>query len=320
MDFLINTMFSFEDILICPKTGEILSVEGNSLVASSGRAYPIVEGIPVLIDDSQSLFKQADFIEGRKTFFSNNPIKRALMQLIPELGVNFSCKQNLRKVAEKISHLPKPRILTVGGSIVGQGASDFLNTPNYEVIDTDVTFGPRTKVICDGHSLPFQDNSVDVVLVQAVLEHVLDPVKVVQEIHRVLKPEGIVYSEIPFMQQVHGKAFDFTRYSYLGQRRLFRNFEAMEMGPTAGPGSSLSWSYVYFLMGFSNNFYVRTGLRLFGTYTSFWLKYLDYLTKNKASALDGASGIYFLGTKSDHTLDDGELIKQYKGGFRSYFA
>jgi SAM-dependent methyltransferase len=313
-------MFPFEDILACPKTGEKLSVEGDRMVSSTGISYPIVEGIPILIDDGQSIFKQAEFVQGRKTFFSNNPLKRLVLQLIPELGVNYSCKRNLQKVSEHISSIEKPRILTVGGSIEGKGAKEFLNNPAYEVIDTDVTFGPRTKIVCDGHSLPFQDNSMDVVLIQAVLEHVLDPVKVVSEIHRVLKPNGIVYSEIPFMQQVHGKAFDFTRYSYLGQRRLFRSFAALDMGPTAGPASSLSWSYVYFLMGFSNNFYLRSGLRLFGTYTSFWLKYLDYLTKNKASALDGASGIYFLGTKSDKILDDETLITQYKGGFRSYFA
>lgn len=314
-------MIPFEDILICPKTGEKLTLNGNQLISESGATYPIVNGIPILIDDEQSLFKQADFTSSKKTFFSNNPLKRAIFHMIPTLGLNYASKKNLKKVEEMLDLTKqKPRVLTVGGSIEGEGAKQFLNSPHFEVIDTDVTFGPRTKVICDGHSLPFADASVDVVVIQAVLEHVLDPVQCVKEIHRVLKPDGIVYSEIPFMQQVHGKAFDFTRFSFLGQRRLFRNFELIDMGPTAGPGSSLSWAYVYFLMGFSNNFYIRVALRLFGTYTSFYLKYFDLLTKNKASTLDGASGIYFLGRKSEITLDDATLIANYKGGFRSYFA
>jgi len=312
---------NFEDILICPKTGEKLYLEEGQLVSPSGNTYPIVDGIPILIDDSQSLFKQADFVSAKKTFFSNNPLKRAIFHLIPTLGLNYASKRNLKKAEALLSGSgQKPRILTVGGSIEGEGAKEFLNSSKFEVIDTDVTFGPRTKIICDGHSLPFADASVDMVIIQAVLEHVLDPVQCVKEIHRVLKPDGIVYSEIPFMQQVHGKAFDFTRFSFLGQRRLFRNFELIDMGPTAGPGSSLSWAYVYFLMGFSNNFYIRVMLRLFGTYTSFYLKYFDLLTKNKASTLDGASGIYFLGRKSNITLDDATLIANYKGGFRSYFA
>lgn len=314
-------MIPFEDILICPKTGGKLTQDGQNLTSETGEKYPIVDGIPILIDNEQSIFKISDFTTGKKTFFSNNPLKRTIFHLIPTLGLNYASKNNLRKVEAMLPATgKKPRILTIGGSIEGKGAKEFLNSPKFEVIDTDVTFGPRTKVICDGHALPFVDQSIDVVIIQAVLEHVLDPVQCVKEIHRVLKPKGIVYSEIPFMQQVHGKAFDFTRFSYLGQRRLFRNFELIDMGPTAGPGSSLSWAYVYFLMGFSNNFYVRVGLRLFGTYTSFYLKYFDLLTKNKASTLDGASGIYFLGQKSDITLDDATLIANYKGGFRSYFA
>ena len=312
---------SFEDILMCPKTGSKLQREGDFLISPEGEKYPVINGIPILIDDNQSLFKKSDFINSKKTFFSNNSLKRAIFHLIPTLGLNYASKRNLKKVGEMLDLSDrKPRVLTVGGSIEGEGAKQFLNSPHFEVIDTDVTFGPRTKIICDGHSLPFQDASIDVVVIQAVLEHVLDPVQCVKEIHRVLKPDGIVYSEIPFMQQVHGKAFDFTRFSYLGQRRLFRNFEQIDMGPTAGPGSSLSWAYVYFLMGFTNNFYLRIGLRLFGTYTSFYLKYFDLLTKNKASTLDGASGIYFLGRKSEKTLDDKTLIESYKGGFKTYFA
>ena len=36
-------------------------------------------------------------------------------------------------------------------------------------------------------------------LVQAGLEHVRDPWQVVAEIHRVLKDDGLVYAETPFM-------------------------------------------------------------------------------------------------------------------------
>jgi hypothetical protein len=43
--------------------------------------------------------------------------------------------------------------------------------------------------------------------------NVSDPVRAVGEFHRVLRPEGIVYSETPFLQPVKGGAYDFTRYS-----------------------------------------------------------------------------------------------------------
>ena len=47
------------------------------------------------------------------------------------------------------------------------------------------------------------DASVDGVIVQAVLEHVLDPRTVAAEVERVLRPRGMVYAETPLMQQVH---------------------------------------------------------------------------------------------------------------------
>jgi ubiquinone/menaquinone biosynthesis C-methylase UbiE len=40
----------------------------------------------------------------------------------------------------------------------------------------------------DGHALPFPDNSFDLVYCRWVLEHVREPVRVVQEMRRVLKP------------------------------------------------------------------------------------------------------------------------------------
>ena len=55
---------------------------------------------------------------------------------------------------------------------------------------------------------PFPDSSFNIVIIQAVLEHVLNPQKVVKEINRVLKNKGIIYSETPFYSQFM-KALDF---------------------------------------------------------------------------------------------------------------
>ena len=48
-----------------------------------------------------------------------------------------------------------------------------------------------------GEALPFQNNSFDLVISSAVLEHVKDLEKVVEEIFRILKPNGKIYQEIP---------------------------------------------------------------------------------------------------------------------------
>jgi SAM-dependent methyltransferase len=208
-----------------------------------------------------------------------------------------------------------PKVLVLGGSILGKGMEVVVKYPEIVLVESDVSFGSRTGVILDAHSIPFKDDSFDGVIVQAVLEHVVDPQQCVEEIHRVLKKDGLVYAETPFMQQVHGGCYDFTRFTHLGHRRLFRKFEEIESGAVCGPGMALAWSYSYFLLSFTQSKKMRILLETFARFTSFYLTYFDELLIDKAGTLDAASGYYFMGRKSDSILSDKELIKLYKGAF-----
>ncbi|MBN4051610.1 class I SAM-dependent methyltransferase, partial [bacterium AH-315-M05] len=207
----------------------------------------------------------------------------------------------------------KPIVLVVGGGILGEGMEELASHPAIELVESDIFFGSRTKIILDAHNIPFKENSFDAVIVQAVLEHVVDPYQCVDEIHRVLKEVGLVYAETPFMQQVHLGAYDFTRFTSLGHRRLFRKFKEIDRGTMCGPGMALSWAYSYFLLSFSNSWFGWSILYRFGRITSFFLKYIDYYLINKPGAEDAASGVYFMGQKSNEVLSDKELIKQYRG-------
>ena len=146
-----------------------------------------------------------------------------------------------------------------------------------------------------------------------MLEHVLDPHRCVNEIFRVLKPSGIVYAETPFMQQVHMRQYDFTRFTHLGHRRLFRHFEEIKSGPTGGPGMALAWSYTWFLRSFATSSVMVYFLTFFAYLTSFFLKYFDYILINKPGGYDAASQFFFLGKKSKNLLSDKDLIKQFRG-------
>ena len=90
--------------------------------------------------------------------------------------------------------------------------------------------------IADAHNIPIVNEYFDCVIIQAVLEHVLRPNQVVNEIFRVLKANGIVYSETPFLQQVHEGPYDFTRFTESGHRYLFKNFELIKSGASDGAG------------------------------------------------------------------------------------
>jgi SAM-dependent methyltransferase len=201
----------------------------------------------------------------------------------------------------------------VGGSIKGEGMDRIYTTSTYDIVGTDVSFGPYTKIICDGHDLPFEDEVFDCAIVQVVLEHVLDPGRCVSEIYRILKPLGLVYAETPFIQQVHMRQYDFTRYTHLGHRRLFRNFDEIKSGPSGGPGMALAWSYTWFLRSFAKSAIMTYFLVFLGYITSFFLKYFDYVLIDKPGSYDAASQFFFMGRKSENALSDKELLEQFKG-------
>jgi hypothetical protein len=115
------------------------------------------------------------------------------------------------------------------------------------------------------------------------------------------------------MQQVHGGAYDFNRFTALGHRRLFRGFEEVESGVAFGPGTALAWSYEYFLMSFAPSGFMRKVLRAVARLTAFWLPWFDYLLINARGSLDAASAYYFIGHKSERILSDRELLRLFKG-------
>lgn len=65
-----------------------------------------------------------------------------------------------------------------------------------DVYDDAIAYGKilyphLTLKQADGHTIPFKDQSFDVVMCNEVLEHVVDPGKVLEEIKRVLKKDGV---------------------------------------------------------------------------------------------------------------------------------
>ncbi len=316
-------MEKIEQLFACPICKHsFLSVSTEVIKCSNSQChaiYPIVQNIPVLINESNSIFSIADFVQGQETTFKHAEERKSkliagLKKLVPTLSNNLVATNNYALLLNLLKQKTgEKKVLVIGGGIVGVGMKDFLEDTSISFIETDVSFGPRTTVICDGHDLPFKNQSFDLVIVQAVLEHVLDPVRCVAEIHRVLKDDGLVYAETPFMQQVHMREFDFTRYTHLGHRRLFRHFEEINSGPIAGPGVGLAWAYSYFLMSFTSNRMLRNLLKVFSMFTAFFWKYFDYILIKKPGAYDAASAFYFIGKKSNTVLSDKSLIQQYKG-------
>ncbi len=99
---------------------------------------------------------------------------------------------------------------------------------------------------CDIHDLQFADESYDVVVCNAVLEHVETPERAISELGRVLRPGGRIWVEVPFNQPYHAAPSDFWRVSPSGLRIWMRDFEETAVGFFTIYGCPIDTGVFYF--------------------------------------------------------------------------
>lgn len=108
------------------------------------------------------------------------------------------------------------------------GAGDQRNRAHfthctYESADFEKIDKPYVKstYICDLTEIPVNAAKYDVIIFTAVMEHVPEPWKVVQELYRILKPGGKLFYTAPFLFHEHEVPYDFMRYTQYGVRSIF---------------------------------------------------------------------------------------------------
>lgn len=96
-------------------------------------------------------------------------------------------------------------------------------------------------VKCDITDMPFENESIDVILCTEVLEHIKNPISALQEFHRLLRPEGYCILTAPFASLVHMAPYyyhsGFSKYWY--EKNLDEcGFKIVELNPY---GDYFSW-------------------------------------------------------------------------------
>jgi len=105
--------------------------------------------------------------------------------------------------------------------------------PNRTTLDVDASKNP--DVVGDAHNLPFKDESFEVVVCSEMLEHAENSQTVIDEIERVLKPRGYVVLTTRFAFPIHDAPNDYWRFTPYGLRKLFSEFEIIEVATDGGP-------------------------------------------------------------------------------------
>ena len=107
-------------------------------------------------------------------------------------------------------------------------------------VNLDILRVPGVDVAADAEQMPFPANLFQRVECDAVLEHVRDPERVLDEIERVLLPGGYAHLVTPFCHPFHEYPRDYRRFSLDGLRELTGGrFEVVAEGWRTGPTATM---------------------------------------------------------------------------------
>jgi len=303
-------------ILACPQCKSKPNIGRNVSCSKCGSNYPIAGNVPILhvekakseIEEEILRAKSTDNLTNFSEVISKEKENKFLLSSQYENTDEITTLPSLIYKIGKRLYPPAPVLNQVitkrrqplvnnckNGLILNLGSgSDFIQDG---IINFDLDLLPGVDVVGNGENLPFLDEAFDLIISQAVLEHVKRPKKIVNEIYRVLKRGGYVYVESPFLQEYHGYPLDFQRYTLTGLENLLSRFKKIESGVCAGPSATFGRIFREYLASFSDNLYVHQFLKMLAGWLIFPIRYLDLYLNKKKYAHVIAMGLYYIGQK-----------------------
>ena len=281
------------DRLVCPECHSPLSPGNGELVCQEHEhTFPLLDGLPVLLTEQERamLLGDLDAAELQRREYKPGLGKRVLKGVKWTIGstLHLPVSKTVRALWEEFADEPSLEV----GSGTDDGGSNQVNL--------DISAFSNVDVIGSALNIPYADNTFQLVRNVAVLEHVRDPNRMIAEMHRVCRPGGYVYTEVPFLQHFHAYPNDFQRYTTEGLKEAFREFECVETGVCVGPSSAITaltadW---FELLTFSNKRWINDIARTIPLVLMLPLKFLDYaIVKWNPRAHEVASGTYLLARK-----------------------
>jgi len=160
----------------------------------------------------------------------------------------------------------------------------FLNfVHKYTGVDWEYSYhNVKPDVVSNlNEKIELEDNVADTIVCISVLEHLCEPQVFLNECYRILKREGYLILQVPFMWWVHESPYDYFRYTPYGLKYLFEKsgFKVISIEPQAGIFTTLFLKFNYFTLRF-------TSIRFFGILIRLFLIPLWFLLQVLAPIFD----------------------------------
>jgi SAM-dependent methyltransferase len=140
-------------------------------------------------------------------------------------------------------------------------------------------------------ALPFAANVFDTVLTNEVLEHVPEPKRLLEEAHRVLKPQGCLILTAPLTWGPHEVPNDFYRYTEFGLRYLSQQvgFTVERIERTTGLWATFgqrAGAFVYYHHGWKRNIVFKAVSVAVSAVIQIFFSAIDWVYRHQGDTLD----------------------------------
>ena len=282
-----------EQLISCPKCFEALSGSAELICSSCGEKYPIISGIyaPIIDQAIQKILSDSK----RKS------LKERIKATIPIPDERLWTRQ-AKMVITRILKEKDPDDEKTFVINMGSGLEAFYNNifkPYQGLIRIGIPHNGEVNAYGDAMALPLKNDSVDLFIASSVIEHLPDPEKAVSELFRTIKPDGLIYAEIPFIGAYHMAPHDYQRYTISGIESLFKRhgFILVEKGICSGPVTALVLLLQHAIVEAIPWGPPQYVVRLILTWILHPLKYLDFVFGQSIWGEYLACNFFYLGRK-----------------------
>ncbi len=158
-------------------------------------------------------------------------------------SINYAVRAPLLRWLEAEGKQRRSATAATGRSTSAAGRSRTSSSSRRPRAYVGVDPSGQADLVGTAEDIPVGDGTFDVVLCNQVLEHTLDPAKVVQELRRVVAPGGRVLLSTHGVQVYHPSPQDLWRWTHAGLEQLFRSngeWTSVTVAPASGPASCIA--------------------------------------------------------------------------------
>jgi SAM-dependent methyltransferase len=248
--------------LVCPHTKKPLEINGGKVfVVGEQISYAIVNGVPEFLSDTERMA------------YSSFDYKQSKIDV--KIPKDFVIPKDGRTIDSVIAFEESIGKQAVDALCISVGGGPMRVHPN--LVNVNIEPSANVDVCADAYLLPYADCSVDAVYCEAVLEHLERPCDAIEEMKRVLKPEGELFSVTPFMFPFHGYPNHFQNLTLAGHLGVLKRsgFEIISSGVCMGPTDALKTSWDFYLDRYFDAGLIKKALYRIGAIAFHLLKRRD---------------------------------------------